>query len=82
MRVNFFPILSTPSLLLPFLSFLSLTLSASIPFLSPPPPPQPTPVVSGALSAGDSVSEDDMSLYQLKWVEWKGEFAPVITQVN
>ena len=48
----------------------------------PPPSPQPSPVVSGALSAGDTVPADDLSLYQLKWVEWKGEFAPVITQVN
>ena len=28
-----------------------------------------------------SSTGDDMSLYQLKWVEWKGGFVPVVTQV-
>ena len=28
-----------------------------------------------------SSTGDDVSLYQLKWVEWKGGFVPVVTQV-
>ena len=28
-----------------------------------------------------SSAEDDVSLYQLKWVEWKGGFFPIVTQV-
>ena len=29
-----------------------------------------------------SATGDDVSLYQLKWVEWKGGYAPIITQVR
>ena len=27
-------------------------------------------------------SNDDVSMYQLKWIEWKGKFSPVVTQVG
>ena len=57
----------------------------------PPPPPSfplsPPPSLSPSLiflliPLSKVDTDDDTSLYQLKWVEWKGGFAPVITQVN
>ena len=37
--------------------------------------------VSQSLPAA-SATGDDVSMYQLKWVEWKGGYAPIITQVR
>ncbi len=34
--------------------------------------------MSEALSA--ATSEDQVSLYQLKWVEWQGGYTPIVTQ--
>ena len=34
--------------------------------------------MSEALS--EATTDDNVSLYQLKWVEWKGGFYPIVTQ--
>ena len=33
------------------------------------------------LAIPSSDTGDDVSIYQLKWVEWKEEFAPIVVQV-
>ena len=30
----------------------------------------------------ESATGDDVSVYQLKWVEWGGDFAPIVVQVS
>lgn len=29
----------------------------------------------------ESATGDDVSIYQLKWVEWGGDFSPIVVQV-
>ena len=30
----------------------------------------------------ETTPSDDVSLYQLKWIEWKSDFVPIVTQVT
>ncbi len=34
------------------------------------------------LGIAGSDTGDDVSVYQLKWVEWKEDFAPIVVQVS
>ena len=34
------------------------------------------------LAIPSSDTGDDVSIYQLKWVEWKEDFAPIVVQVG
>lgn len=83
----FSPLLLSPLPLLPLPPLLSLLSSLSL-LLSPPLSLLPLQAgtdrevaVSQSLPAA-SATGDDVSLYQLKWVEWKGGYAPIITQVR
>ena len=68
--LSFLSLLLSPALLLSLLSLLPL--QAGI---------DREVAVSQSLPAA-SATGDDVSLYQLKWVEWKGGYAPIITQVR
>ena len=38
-------------------------------------------VAAAQLLSAESATGDDVSVYQLKWVEWGGDFSPVVVQV-
>lgn len=38
-------------------------------------------VAAAQLLPVESATGDDVSIYQLKWVEWGGDFSPIVVQV-